>query len=307
MKRAIFRGFVLSVACALSVPIGSAQAAGGDAVAPPRTYKVWQWNVAGDSIHHGSLAMVDPAVNSIINREADFASFNELCENQYSEIITKLRDRGWPVAGNDSFARFEPSLDAPKPGEKALCDGNAFGNAIFSKQKLASADRVTLPDDGAAEKRNMLCAPLYDERTTVFCTTHITRFPDFKTAQLKAVFEKLGTYTTPIIAGDFNVQPHHKKLDAFYSANVNTPANGGNAGQYRELDDTDTAYCAGHGEPTTEVPGDSTCGINAKVDHIFVRESTLAGPYSADSLAISTCGTVACSDHRILTGTVTVK
>ncbi|MBT2446797.1 endonuclease/exonuclease/phosphatase family protein [Streptomyces sp. ISL-43] len=290
------------------VPFGSAQAADTDA--PPRTYTVWQWNVAGDSIHHGSTTngMVGQAVDSIVNRGADFASFNELCENQYAEIIKELRNRNWPVEGNDSFARFEASLPA---GDAGLCRGSAFGNALFSKKPLGAADRVTLPTDGAAEQRNLLCAPLTDGTGTVFCTTHITKDPDFKSVQVKAVFDKLATYGTPVIAGDFNVQPHHAKLDRYYSANVDTDNNRGNYGAYRELDDADNAHCAGHGEPTTEVPGTSPCGINAKVDLIFVRESTLADPvsYGADSLAISTActGVTACSDHRILTGTVTVR
>ncbi len=125
----MFRGFVLSLACAFSVAAGTAQAA--DTSVTPRTYKVWQWNVAGNTIHDGSLTdgLVDQAVDSIVNRGADFAAFNELCENQYSAIITELRARAWPVDGNTSFARFESSLPA---GDPDVCAGNAYGNALFS-------------------------------------------------------------------------------------------------------------------------------------------------------------------------------
>lgn len=297
--------------CALLLPGTSAQAA--DATSP-KTYNVWQWNVAGHTIHKGSLdtGMVGAAAGSIVYRAADFAAVNELCENQYTALVGELRDRDWPQ-DETNFARFEPSRQAGNP---SVCDGKAFGNAIFSRLPLGGADRITLPDDGSVEKRNMLCAGLTDGSPTRFCATHITINQDVNDAQLEAVRLKLEEYHTAgdtvLIAGDFNAQPNYARLNSFYSASLNTPGNPNNKGQYRELDDNDADHCPGYGEWTVEGGGTSlSCGPNAKLDMIFVRESALAGPYSADSLGISTgCTNVpdnACSDHRVLTGTVTVK
>ncbi len=69
--------------------------------------------------------------------------------------------------------------------------------------------------------------------------------------------------------GDLNAQPHHGRLDDWYSASVDTAHNGSNHGAYRELDDRDRR-CPGHGETTTS-------------------------------------GTRPCSDHRTLIGTVRVS
>jgi hypothetical protein len=44
-----------------------------------------------------------------------------------------------------------------------------------------------------------------------------------------------------------------------------------------------------------------------KIDVIFVRENTIVGSYRGDSLAISTACGGPCSNHRILTGAVTVR
>ncbi|MGW1059535.1 endonuclease/exonuclease/phosphatase family protein [Micromonospora rubida] len=81
-----------------------------------------------------------------------------------------------------------------------------------------------------------------------------------------------------------------------------------NTGFCRELDDLDSR-CVGYGETT--VGAGSTgglCGLGNKIDLIFVRENRLAGSYTADSLAIpTTCTIGACSDHRVVTGTVTVS
>ncbi|GAB3965809.1 hypothetical protein GCM10027615_11620 [Plantactinospora veratri] len=40
---------------------------------------------------------------------------------------------------------------------------------------------------------------------------------------------------------------------------------------------------------------------------IFVRENRIVGTYTGDSLSVSTACGGACSDHRILIGTVTVR
>ena len=84
-------------------------------------------------------------------------------------------------------------------------------------------------------------------------------------------------------------------------------SNPDNTGHYRELDDADPDHCLGYGENgVTEADPPSPCGPGKKIDLIFAREDVIDGDYSADSLAISQkCGGP-CSDHQILTGTVTV-
>ncbi|MGW0934840.1 endonuclease/exonuclease/phosphatase family protein [Streptomyces sp. NPDC002666] len=91
---------------------------------------------------------------------------------------------------------------------------------MFSKRPLGAAARITLPDDGTAEKRNLLCAPLADGTATRFCTTHITTHQSFNVARLESVRQKLEGYHTAgetvLIAGDFNAQPHYGRLNSFY-------------------------------------------------------------------------------------------
>ncbi|MFI6898719.1 endonuclease/exonuclease/phosphatase family protein [Streptomyces sp. NPDC050256] len=306
------RGVRLLLAGVLAGVLLPAAATQAEAAAA-RTYTVWQWNVAGNTIHGGSTTdgMVDQAAASVVNRDADFAGFNELCQGQYNALVSELRAKGWP-ADPQNFARFEPSRQA---GNSSVCHGEAFGNGLFSKRPLGAAARITLPDDGTAEKRNLLCAPLADGTATRFCTTHITTNQSFNVAQLDSVRQKLEGYHTAgetvLIAGDFNAQPHYGRLNSFYAPSLDVPNNSNNTGAYRELDDNDTGNCLGYGEWTADGTPDATppCGGKAKIDLIFARESALAGPYSEDSLAISTSctGVPACSDHRIVIGTVTVN
>ena len=130
-------------------------------------------------------------------------------------------------------------------------------------------------------------------------------------AQLAQVNTKLEQYYNSgrrvIIAGDFNAQPSYGRLNGWYAPSVSTTANGNNSGAYREIDDQD-ATCPGYGE-RTEAPNDkpSPCNQGTKIDLIFFREN-LVSSYSADALTISgNCSGRACSDHDILTGTVTFK
>ncbi|MFF8841099.1 endonuclease/exonuclease/phosphatase family protein [Streptomyces sp. NPDC015130] len=311
------------VLCTALLPVTTAQAETAG-----QEYKIWQWNVSGSVLNGGNAdtGMVEGAVNSIVNRDVHFAAFNELCKDQWTALVAQLKAKGWPEDPNN-FGRFEPSLGV----NQGACGGDEFGNAIFSKKALYVADRIALPDDGADEKRNMLCATLDAARTTRFCATHLTVASDAaKWGQLEFIRRKIDTWTKAgekvIVAGDFNVQPHYPVLDTFYASGVATAANPGNQGFLRELDDTD-AGCPGYGEwtgdsTTTSLPVTSTgcedlkAAKKPKLDMIFVPESVIdtSIAYSADSLDISTACDVTtkspdgrCSDHRILVGTVTVK
>ncbi|MFC5724946.1 endonuclease/exonuclease/phosphatase family protein [Streptomyces gamaensis] len=290
----------------LAAPAVAAPAAEGTA-----TYTVWEWNVAGDAMNHNSTTngMVGAAARSIQNRGADFVALNELCASQYRALVDSLRTAGWPE-DSTNFARFEGAY----PAGKAACGGEEEGIAIFSKRPLGPADRFTLPDDGQREKRKLLCAPLKDKSHMRFCATHLTFVDAFRKPQGDYVRDRLDDYyakgDTVVVAGDFNMQPDWGRMDEWYSTAVNTPNNGRNTGRYRELDDNDPVNCPGYGESTvsTADPGDlSPCGTGKKIDFIFVREDRIAGEYSAHALAPSTaCGGGLCSDHRVLTGSVTV-
>lgn len=283
--------------------------AGFDAGPPgsPRTLRFWIWNVAGNAMHGGATddGLIEAAVSSIRNRDADFVAFNELCRNQYVALQDALRAAGWPEG--ESFSRFAESL----PASAGVCRGTAYGNAIFSRAPLGTASTLVLPSDGRREGRTMLCAPLRDAPHMRFCTAHISTSSDVgpdglaaNVRQLMAVEDRLDEYhaagDTVVLAGDINAQPSYARLDRFYAPSLDTAVNGDNCGAFRELDDTDPV-CPGYGERT--VPsGEGPCGTGVKIDLIFARESTLVGPYEADSLSISEACGGACSDHRIVIG-----
>lgn len=275
----------------------------------PHPFTVWHWNVAGSAMHKGSTTngMVKAAVDSIINRDADFATFNELCGTQYRAIQTQLRQRGWPM-DSENFSRFQTNLKGPNTGKSHCGEVNTgtYGNAIFSKRPLGGALKIQLPYDGKTtwgmpEHRGLLCVPLKAAPTMRICTTHLTTYVATKVAQLAAVKAELdGDGSTFILSGDLNNQPHYARLNSYYSSNINSAENGNNTGTYRELDDADPNYPAGTGEPTTE--------SNTKIDFHFVPEGKLfpGSTYDADALSISQKCSGPCSDHRILIGHVTL-
>ncbi|WP_234359151.1 endonuclease/exonuclease/phosphatase family protein [Plantactinospora sp. BC1] len=275
------------------------------------SYNVWTWNVAGWKMHRGATGngLITVLANSIRNRKADFAALNELCWSQYKAVQSNLRASGWPAAV-ENFSRFQEH-------NSTHCNGEPFGLAIFSRQPMGPADRFPLAPDGSSERRQLLCAPLEARPHLRFCTTHITPSNDvigglkINERQLGEVLTVVENYhaagDTVIIAGDFNAQPDYGRMNPWYSRNLDVPLNGGNRGDYRELDDTH-ADSPGYGE-TTVADGDTSGpdGQGKKIDMIFVREDRIVGAYTGDSLSISTACGGACSDHRILIGTVTVR
>lgn len=301
------------VAAAMLPGTATAQAAVNE------TFNVWHWNIAGHTMHGGSTnsGVLEHAATSIVNRDADFVSVNEICFGQYKRLQTLLVAKDWP-ASND-FARFAATRD-PKPG---ICNGDeTFGHALFSRQDLGTSQQYELPHDGKVGTRKLLCAPLQANSLMKFCSVHITTGPaegepDNRKPQLKYMLQLLDGFDaageTYIVAGDFNVQPHYEHLDGYYAPSANTVNNPNNTGAHRELDDADPSQCPGYGEFTATVRPEVSppCGGLSKIDLIITRENRVAGPYSGDSLTPPTdCGAGnddPCSDHRVTIGTVPLR
>ncbi|MEV7519548.1 endonuclease/exonuclease/phosphatase family protein [Streptomyces sp. NPDC091371] len=331
---------------AVLVSAGSAPAGAGADPVPTtvKTYTVWHWNVAGHKINkgldgtastdavweaNGARWMVDEAVGSIKTQNPDFVSFNEICRGQYEEIRGKLSSGATPWTEAASFARFATTHAAGT----TVCNGEAFGNALFSKAELGISRTYVLPADytqaeadsgGYTEDRSMLCAPLAAQPKMKFCTTHITgsnrRLPEptspkINGQQLNAVRDILDGFTAAgesyLVAGDFNAQPGFARLGPLMEGRT-------------ELDGADPAHCPGYGEwtalddPATPDSNPTPCAENLgnpKIDLILAPTGQLApdSTYTADSKAIPTRCSIdggktlqLCSDHRVLTGTATL-
>lgn len=278
---------------ALAVPVSAA-------TATPLT--IWHWNVSGWVLNDGrtDTGMVDKVVSEIVNRNADLVALNEICWPQYKAIQSRLATLGWPATTN--YSRWAS-------GKVDVCTD--FGQAIFSKQPLGTAEIFPLTDaTGATGERNMLCAPMRDSRLR-FCTAHLT-YTGIVDIQLDEVRTRLEKWDdegdTVVIAGDFNREPDYRKFDSWYSPNVNTAVNSNNTGRFRELDDTEPV-CAGYGESTTRGIDPGPCNIGSKIDMIFVPEGRLShNNRNGDALPlVETCTQGLCSDHRIFYGKVTLN
>lgn len=285
-----------------------------NALTSSSSYAVWHWNIAGYKMNKGSTTngLTATAKSSIVARNAQLVSFNEMCESQYLNMKSRLKDAQWPKSS--AFSAFVTS-------KKDACKGKPYGNAIFIKAGVSDVKRYTLPSDGRPEHRTMVCALVKGTKDR-FCTVHITPSNDLVSGQAANVrqlnaartiledFYKQGERV--IIAGDFNAQPDYSRLNNWYAASLKTAVNSNNTGQYREVDDKDTRHCNGYGEITAMSSTEKTpCGSkNKKIDLIFVRENQVSD-YTGDSLSIAKkCGASknqACSDHRILLGYVTFK
>ncbi|WP_052721083.1 endonuclease/exonuclease/phosphatase family protein [Actinoplanes rectilineatus] len=309
--RTLVRRILAVAAALLLVPVTAPQAA---QAATTKRLTGLQWNVSGGWKYQtggATTLMINTLFDAIMSRNPipDFVALNEVCQSQYSALITKLQATDWP-ADETNFARFQATRNAEAgPDNPDVCQGNPVGIALFSRQPLGAAIRIPLEPNPAFDKdeiRHLLCAPT-TTMTVKYCVTHITPTP-FGTAgkaQLEQVlghveqFEAAGE--TVLVAGDFNGTPRWPEFDVWYHPSVDTTANSGNTGNWREMDDADP-YCLGYGEGTTKATTGSPCGTGTKIDMIFFPNDRLAGQHSGDSLPLSTCGNELCSDHRIVWG-----
>lgn len=295
-------------------------------------HTVLQWNVAGGTLHGGSVTdgVVEAVVAAVVGAGADLVSLNEVCEQQFTAVRDGLAAAGWTREPGTSA--FHPTME----GVATVCGGAPVGIAVLSARPFGDVWAAELPHDGSRERRALLCAGGRDTPRLRFCSTHVTTLsivlPSGRPAnveQLSSVLDRVeasaAAGNTVIVAGDLNAQPHYRRLDGWYAPRQG----GGDHGSYRELDDADTGNCARYGEWTATGPagGPPPCGGGtpctpgdtrgcAKIDHVFVREDRIVRDYSADALDIPlTCVPVprrpdlptgACSDHRPLVGTVTL-
>lgn len=313
----------LALAFAAVCTAPGAAPAGAAEVPTTTSYGVWHWNVAGSSMHAGltDTGMVTEAVGSIKAQDPDFVSFNEICRTQYEAIRDLLAAEPSPWTTATDYARFATTRKAGT----GICQGESFGNALFSKNRLGTSRTYVLPPDYTAEEaaadpgvedRSMLCAPLFDQPRMRFCTTHITgsnrRLPNPLTSpkinqqQLNAVRDILDGFATAgdayLLAGDLNARPGYTRLDSLMKAHT-------------ELDGADPLHCPGYGEWTAvSTPPDddpAACASNegnVKLDFVLARTDRMDGTYTADSRAIPTTCRLddapnrPCSDHRVLIG-----
>ncbi|WP_221329325.1 endonuclease/exonuclease/phosphatase family protein [Actinoplanes sp. L3-i22] len=275
--------------------------------------KGMQWNVGGGWKYQTAGAsdlLVDKIFDTIKAQDPDFVALNEICQSQYTALTKRLQNETtWPQ-DKTNFVRFQATRNpTASPSNPDVCDHQAVGIALLSRQPLGAADRIPLTPNPGFDKdeiRHLLCAPT----TTMpvrYCVTHITPKPfgTFGKIQVNEVlghveqFEAAGD--TVLIGGDFNATPSWPELNVWYDPSVNTAANGDNTGAWREMDDADP-YCLGYGEGTTGATTGSPCGTGTKIDMIFFRANHLNGQHAGDALPMSTCGSAPCSDHRIYVG-----
>jgi endonuclease/exonuclease/phosphatase family metal-dependent hydrolase len=264
-------------------------------------FSTFHWNIAGGKENACRPDLIRRAVLRFVRESPtpiDFISLNEVCASQYDAIEEALRGY-WKKGANVKFSAFQPS------------NGSRVGNAFFSRVNVTDITRLELGTDQYG-KRFLLCG-LQNNRRLRVCTTHLTPGDPQARTQLGRVLNKIEDWwtnrrDTVVIGGDFNLHPNDAAFNAMYASGANTPHNGNNRGDYREMDDDDAQHCKGYGERTTPNTTGGPCGSGGKIDFTFVRANRIVnGSYRADALNVPTDCTGVCSDHRPLRSVVKIR
>ncbi len=277
----------------LALMIVSAQA--GTAAASHQ-WKTWHFNMAGNTQEDGRSDPVGPIVDSLTINPGDdpkFVSLNEVCENQYRELMARL-----PPAWHGEFAE---TVDTDH--YDGLCDDGGdipehdYGIAVLIRGDVVAGSRYVkeLPHP-SYERRKLLCKTAEAAVWVHTCTTHIdNEFPEYtqiyKDDQIRAVKEYVEPLANDgkrvVLMGDFNVEPQSEKLDRFYHY---TMFGGGAHGIFEEVDQGfETCRC---GAATHD---------RGKIDYTWVNNRDW------DVLDGSVHNAITASDHHILRGLIRVN
>lgn len=222
------------------------------AVAANRS-RFFQFNMAGNTDHHGRTKKIVPAVvRSLKDHRPVAASLNEVCRNQFRTIKRRVArgDQRWALRG--TWVQTKGSAND--------CPGDHYGIGVLTRNRITGRKVVKLPNTGQTERRKLLCATttIRGRRSRV-CTTHIARDGAGPRArQIRKVAATANPWVrngTPVVLmGDFNATPYYGPLDRIYSM-----AYPWGRGRFKEADSRDA--CRGCGEATHG---------NGKIDYIFL-------------------------------------
>ncbi|MFJ4776152.1 endonuclease/exonuclease/phosphatase family protein [Streptomyces sp. NPDC088762] len=286
---------VAAAFCALAPPGPPAAAAPAAAVAAAGTVRLTSYNICGNMC---SRAPYDPARRiAAVAAEADPGGWGadqlflqEVCEHQHRALLDRLAPLG--------FAGFH-SATLPA-GNPAICEGHAYGNAVFVRGPVSATAALDLTVGGEREPITVPCALAnLADRPTWSCSVHLY-WDDGTLAvpeadRLAAQARRwLGDGFAVVLGGDFNHSPRTATLSRFYR-----PERGDGAdGLFTEADESDPEFF----DPVVCPPattsacrsGETTFGAK-KLDYVFLGAPHFRAA-AADALPLDT----AVSDHNLL-------
>jgi endonuclease/exonuclease/phosphatase family metal-dependent hydrolase len=266
--RAALASAVLVVAVLLAAP-----ALAGDTEEMTYRQTFLQFNLCGNACSNGGFAVVDRLVTAIRDRAPAAVTLNEVCQNQYSHLLSQL----------DAYrGRFDPT-------GPTCHNGARYGNAILIRS--AGVDLVgswLLPNPAGDESRRLMCLrPRPPAPRLTVCVTHISNVSGNIAAQVGAVAAHLRGRPAVLLGGDFNTDPADPRMDPLYS---NCYRSG--TGDFREADSAGCASRAALNQPAgSDVLNEDTYRRH-KFDYIFLSEVDWSAPR-----ADATDGATALSDH----------
>ncbi|MFJ4340951.1 endonuclease/exonuclease/phosphatase family protein [Streptomyces sp. NPDC088915] len=239
--------------------------------------------------------------------KADQIFLQEVCQDQYTELSTKLA----PLGFNGRFA-------GALTGQSGACGGDPYGVALFVKGAIVQTKTLDLSQGTESEPILVPCVKSYLQgRLNWACTVHLywadNPVRDVEAAELRwqaEAWEKTGTPV--VLGGDFNGFPNEAFMDGYYGPAVGSGAKG----VFTEADQSDPALetdkgndpacasgavpCQG-GESTFRSKGDDLADpaddYDCKIDYLFFSSRHFKDVVG-DSLPLDT----EASDHHLVRG-----
>jgi endonuclease/exonuclease/phosphatase family metal-dependent hydrolase len=246
----------------------------------PSTVTVITLNVCGGKCRQtqGLTAWIDRLARQIRVADADIVLLQEICRQQYTELVRRLESDGSQLAYTGAWNPTLRDEDCAQWGAGPADFGNAM--LVRGLKSLSGTRSWKLPNPDGDEARGLLCgtAALRAGRITT-CVTHIDYHSAAREAQIPFVAEtavEAGGGGPLILGGDFNAAPNADVLSALYSPPLGT-------GAFIEFGAVDPTHsqrldCMG---PVVPCRTGSTTANREKIDYIFVTARHFMVSFSA--------------------------
>ncbi|MGW6500253.1 endonuclease/exonuclease/phosphatase family protein [Nonomuraea angiospora] len=255
---------------------------------PVRALQFNMCGFGGVPEHACATSMRDDAASatasSLLDFRPDVVTLNEVCREQYDELLSITSANGYTLHGQFTAA----------PDPQSTCDSSEPGNALISSTPLSNVETTPLPgDDSPSEQNNLTCADTTMRGQVVkACVTQLSDVTQARPAQAEAVAQRVNAHIDAgfpvIVGGDFQSNPDGAVLTPLYSHH-------GGTGKLHELDETDIQYFdsdAGDCPPVDRRcrSGEGTVPnlvLPLKLDYLFVSDDFAALDADATRSSVS--------------------
>jgi endonuclease/exonuclease/phosphatase family metal-dependent hydrolase len=222
-------------------------------------YRIFQFNFCGNApscpVQGSTGAPVDALVASIAAYRPDLVTLDEMCQNQFDAVRSRLAIAGWSMTGQFQVTDTMPDL---------YCTDHRYGIGVLTRGASARPVSACLAfcqsPTWQEERRYVLCLRTTLLLPTQVCAVHVGNDgQDQQLGRLSAFLNRYPASMPVLLGGDLNLPPTSRSLSRLYLSRDDAPG-----GQFEEA-----AACSTRSGSGSQCNQPTLKGSPVKIDYVF--------------------------------------